>query len=99
MINNQDLKDLEAIRRLEKCGSVQSFLQLSDDDKAKWFSMMVIESSRRKSAETMIEDLKDRLLAMQESYDGYIKHHGHEKAGSLAIVLGTKVNEALKTFD
>ncbi|MGB4240134.1 MAG: hypothetical protein WBK37_02385 [Kiritimatiellia bacterium] len=49
-----------SLRKLEgtaNCGTADSFLALSDDDKRKWFALSIRESIARKKAETGLEEL------------------------------------------
>ena len=37
--------ELDSIKRMAECGTVQNWLKLPDEDKAKWFSLMVYTDS------------------------------------------------------
>ena len=50
--------ELARINRVAACGTVDSFLKLSDDDKRKWFVMAIKESERRKKAEEELAALR-----------------------------------------
>jgi len=49
--------DLRKIKGTANCGTADSFLALSDDDKRKWFALSIRESTARKKAENALEDL------------------------------------------
>jgi hypothetical protein len=49
---------LAKIDRMAACGTAESFLALSDDDKRQWFASAVIESSERKAAEARVRELE-----------------------------------------
>jgi len=54
-------QQLARITNMANCGTVDSFLLLSDDDKRKWFAMSVIESTRRKEAEQQLAECQEIL--------------------------------------
>jgi len=65
-------EELDSIKRMAECGTVQNWLKLPDEDKAKWFALMSGIDSDNKQLRAEVERLKQRLEAgwSREDRDG-----------------------------
>lgn len=61
-------EDLDRIKRMAACGTVDSFLASSDESKRAWFAIMVDESSLRKRAEEKLAECKTLAASWRDTH-------------------------------
>lgn len=61
------LERLDMIERMAACGTVDSFLAQTDEQKRLWFALAFDESSRRKAAEQLVEEMRIELSVLRSA--------------------------------
>lgn len=90
-------REIKKIKGTAECGTSDSFLQLSDDDKRVWFALSVAESTRRKKAEEEVAELRRELEAQKAECATF--RHGHRIASDNCVRLERDLEEARKTLE
>jgi len=62
---SEQKKKFDRLERMAACGTVDSWMQLSDEDKRAWFAIAVRDSSARKSAEKLAEVRQERVEVLE----------------------------------
>lgn len=58
-------EELHRINSLANCGSVQNWLKLSDEDKAKWFYLYCQKDSENVALRRELDDLRESINGMK----------------------------------